>query len=99
MDEALIKHAQNDVDDDHGDEQQEAHVRGRTLKRRRGTCKTSLNCRGKADVVRRHLDMRDGIAQGLARGEIKGEGDGGNLPRVVDGLWPRAAADGTDRVE
>ncbi len=85
VDIALIKHAQDDVDDDDGgqDEKRLALERGAEL----GGAAGEGGHHGfrQADFLLGPLDGLDGLAQRSARTQVEGEGDGRELALVNDG--------------
>ena len=98
MDEALIQHAKNKVDDDDGHQQQQPEAAHAILE---GGC-FALEAGGysfgqdRADGI---ADLLHGVAQGDARSGIEGKSDGWKLPEVIDRERPGGALDFRDRLQ
>src|SRR5207244_11243234 len=76
-----------------GDPDADGHQRGqdeqrlvgeRGLERLRGALEAGADAGGQADLALGGLDGRQRVPQGDARREVEGEGDGGELPLVID---------------
>src|SRR5439155_25941374 len=85
MNVALVEDAEDDVDGDQGGEDEQRVVGGRGLEGLGGALEARADARGEADPACGALDGGNGVAEGDAGGEVEGEGDGGELPLVVDG--------------
>src|SRR5215813_2112349 len=85
MDVALVEDAQHDVDRDQGGQDEQGLVGQRGLEGLGGALEAGADRGGQAQVVLGRFDGLYGLAQGGAGGEVKGEGDGGELALVVDG--------------
>src|SRR5580700_10197740 len=81
MDEAFVEDSEHHVDNDHRENQQQAHAAQGRLERSRHT----LECRVDAGwkVASHILDFLDGLAQRRSRLEVEGDGDGRQLPEMV----------------
>ena len=94
MDEALIQNAQDDIDHDHGDQQQHAHILGRALERRRGALEDCLHrCPACRLAALASLDRGHGIAtSALPGGRSKESVTAGTCPEwlTLSGMVPAA---------
>ena len=85
VDVALIEHAQDDVDDDDGGQDQERLALERGLELRRAAGEGRHDGIGQADFLLRGLDRLDRRAQRTARPQVEGERHRRELALVDDG--------------
>ena len=83
MQEALVEHAQHDVDHQHGGEDQQRHVAQRSLEGLGRAHEAAPQGGRQMDLLLGLVDGRHGIAQGHAHGQVEGQGHRGQLALMV----------------
>ncbi len=99
MDEALVQHAEDQIDDQHGDQQQDAEALQRGLEGLRGALQAGGQRYRDTDFLLQRLDAVDGIAQRDAGQQVEGDGHRRQLALVVDGQGLRLAGEAGYRIE
>src|ERR1700733_9787004 len=84
MDVTLIENAEHDIHGDERSEDQQRFVLQRRAERSGGALKGSLDARGHPDLLTRSVDCGYGVAQRVARREIKRDSHRGELTLVID---------------
>ena len=85
MNEALVENAQHDVDGDQRGQNQQGFVGERVLEGCRGSLKIRLQAGREIQLFRHIVDVVDGRAQRGVGREVERNGDGRELPLVIDG--------------
>src|SRR5690349_10241244 len=99
MDVALIKHAEDDVDDDNGCQNQEWLALKRGAEFRCAAGKSGRHCFGQTDLLFSLLNGINGRAERTAGREIERQGNGGELALVQNGERGRASLDSRKSAE
>ena len=99
MDEALVQDAQDEIDHEHGGEEQHAQTLDGGLEGLRGALERGGEGGGHAELALEPADLLHRVAQRYSGLEIEGEGHGGQLAQMVDGERAHATRELGHRVE
>ena len=99
MDEALVKDAEDDIDDQNGDQQQNTQPLQRSLKSLSGALQAGVERRRDTQFLFERLDTRNRLTQRDAGQKVEGQGDCGQLPLMIDRQGLCLATDTGDGIE